>query len=87
MFEDYRVRCDTKQVQPGVLTIYKDTEPWVINFPTKRHWRGNSRMEDIEAGLVALVERTEEWGLRSLALPALGCGNGGLDWAEGAPDH
>ncbi len=85
MFEDYRRRCEKEEVQPGVLMIYKDTEPWVINFPTKRHWRGNSRIEDIEAGLVTLVARTKEWGLRSLALPALGCGHGGLNWADVRP--
>jgi O-acetyl-ADP-ribose deacetylase (regulator of RNase III) len=85
MFEDYRQQCERLEVRPGVLTIYKDTKPWVITFPTKRHWRGNSRIQDIEAGLATLVERTREWDLRSLALPALGCGNGGLDWADVRP--
>ncbi len=85
MFEDYRHRCENEEIQPGVLTIYKDREPWVINFPTKRHWRGDSRIEDIEAGLIALVGHIKEWGLHSLALPALGCGHGGLNWSEVRP--
>ena len=52
----------------------------IINFPTKRHWRSKSRIEDIESGLVALVREVERLKIRSIALPALGCGNGGLDW-------
>ena len=82
MFADYRRRCENEELQPGILTIYKDASPWVINFPTKRHWRGNSQIKDIEAGLATLVKVSGEWGLQSLAMPALGCGNGGLDWTE-----
>jgi O-acetyl-ADP-ribose deacetylase (regulator of RNase III) len=49
----------------------------VVNFPTKRHWRGKSRIEDIEAGLVALVQEVKERGVSSIAIPPLGCGGGG----------
>src|SRR3954468_132740 len=55
--------------------------PLVINFPTKRHWRGNNRIEDIDAGLVALIADVRRLGIASIAVPPLGCGLGGLDWA------
>ncbi|MCL6540932.1 MAG: macro domain-containing protein [Roseiflexus sp.] len=55
---------------------------YIINFPTKRHWRGKARIEDIEAGLSALVEEIRRCGIRSVALPPLGCGLGGLEWSE-----
>lgn len=55
---------------------------YIINFPTKRHWRDKSRLEDIESGLVSLVGAIEERHIRSAALPALGSGLGGLDWAQ-----
>lgn len=53
---------------------------YIINFPTKRHWRGNSRMEYIESGLASLAQEIRERNIRSIALPALGCGLGGLEW-------
>jgi O-acetyl-ADP-ribose deacetylase (regulator of RNase III) len=53
---------------------------YVINFPTKRHWRGNSRIEDIESGLVALIEEVRTREIKSIAIPPLGSGLGGLDW-------
>jgi O-acetyl-ADP-ribose deacetylase (regulator of RNase III) len=53
---------------------------FVINFPTKRHWRGKSRIEDIESGLEALVQEVRTRGIRSIAIPPLGAGLGGLDW-------
>ena len=58
---------------------------YIINFPTKRHWRSPSRMEDIESGLHALVQEIAKHHIRSIALPPLGCGNGGLDWADVLP--
>jgi O-acetyl-ADP-ribose deacetylase (regulator of RNase III) len=54
----------------------------IINFPTKRHWRSKSQMKDIESGLKALLEVVKKNNLRSLAVPPLGCGHGGLDWSE-----
>lgn len=56
-----------------------------MNFPTKRHWRDSSRIEDVESGLVALVETIAEHGMRSIAVPALGCGLGGLAWMDVRP--
>jgi O-acetyl-ADP-ribose deacetylase (regulator of RNase III) len=58
---------------------------FIINFPTKRHWREGSKVEDIEAGLVALIAEVRRLGLRSIAVPPLGCGHGGLDWADVRP--
>jgi O-acetyl-ADP-ribose deacetylase (regulator of RNase III) len=58
---------------------------YVINFPTKRHWRGKSKIEDIESGLKALVEEVKRFDIKSLAIPPLGCGNGGLDWKQVKP--
>ena len=58
---------------------------YIVNFPTKRHWRGNSLMEDVEAGLTALVDVIRERNIRSIAIPALASGLGGLSWDEVRP--
>ncbi|HYR30116.1 MAG TPA: macro domain-containing protein, partial [Thermoanaerobaculia bacterium] len=55
------------------------------NFPTKRHWRGGSRIADVEAGLADLTATVQRLGIRSIAIPPLGCGNGGLDWRDVRP--
>ena len=55
---------------------------YIINFPTKRHWRGKSRIEDIERGLTALVQEIRARNIRSIAIPPLGSGLGGLDWSQ-----
>lgn len=84
MLAAYRRACKAGEVQPGRMNVYENREMFgprfVINFPTKRHWRSPSRMEDIEAGLEGLVETIRRFGIRSIAVPPLGCGNGGLDW-------
>ena len=88
-FKAYAAACSRGAVQPGRMFIYETghlTNPrYIINFPTKRHWRGKSRMEDIEAGLVALVEEIRRRGIRSIALPPLGSGLGGLNWRDVRP--
>ncbi len=85
-FKAYKRACDRGDVQPGRMFVFETgllaNPKYIINFPTKRHWRGKSRMEDIEAGLVALVEEIERRGIRSVALPPLGSGLGGLHWPE-----
>ena len=81
MFKDYQKACEAGAVRPGTLHVWRNlTGEWVINFPTKRHWRNPSRYEDILAGLDALRSYLKEQGPISVALPALGCGHGGLDW-------
>lgn len=85
-YEAYRRACKAGEVRPGSMFIFDRetlTNPrYIINFPTKRHWRSKSRMEDIEAGLVALVADVRRLGIRSIAVPPLGCGLGGLPWPE-----
>ena len=80
MFADYAARCARGEVARGVPYLYRgDGRPQVVNFPTKGHWRGAARLEDVEAGLARLAAHVEEWGVTSLAVPLLGCGLGGLD--------
>jgi O-acetyl-ADP-ribose deacetylase (regulator of RNase III) len=63
-----------------------ETQPrYIINFPTKRHWRDRSRMDDVDVGLIALVEKVRSRQIRSIAVPALGCGLGGLAWEDVRP--
>lgn len=86
MFEDYRLRCERKLVRLGEPYLYKDIGGIsIINFPTKDHWRSPSRISDIERGLQYLVDHAGKWRIESIALPPLGCGNGGLEWAEVGP--
>lgn len=81
MFEDYLARCNAGEVQMGRPYIYKERlYPWIINFPTKKYWRSISRLTDIEAGLDYLDAHYKDWGVSSLAVPPLGCGEGGLEW-------
>lgn len=86
MYEDYVRRCEQKSVKLGEPYVYADLSSIkVLNFPTKGHWRAASRISDIEAGLNYLAEHYEEWGIKSISMPPLGCGNGGLEWAEVGP--
>jgi O-acetyl-ADP-ribose deacetylase (regulator of RNase III)/uncharacterized protein YwgA len=86
MFEDYRSRSERKAVRLGEPYLYQDRSgAHIINFPTKDHWRSPSRLADIERGLDYLAAHVEEWGVTSIALPPLGCGNGGLEWSEVGP--
>lgn len=84
-FKAYKKACDQKQVIPGKLFVFQTgqlTNPrYIINFPTKRHWRLASRIEDVEAGLVALKEWISSTQVKSIAIPPLGAGLGGLNWA------
>ena len=88
-FEAYKSACDRKELQPGrmlVVTLNQMQPPrYIINFPTKRHWRGKSRIEDIESGLASLVKEVRERHIQSIAIPPLGCGLGGLDWGVVRP--
>lgn len=83
-FSAYARACERREVQPGKMFVFETgqlTPPrFIINFPTKRHWKRKSRMEDIEAGLQALKEEIARHQLRSIAIPPLGAGLGGLSW-------
>ena len=82
MYKDYLGRCERKQILLGEPYLFKSIiQPQIINFPTKDHWKSLSRIEDIERGLGYLLTHYKEWGVTSLAIPALGCGNGGLEWS------
>lgn len=85
----YEAACRAGEVEPGRMLIYDNgriRKPhYIINFPTKRHWRGNSRIEDIRLGLEALIADAKRLGIRSIAVPPLGCGLGGLNWGEVKP--
>lgn len=86
MFEEYKRRCDLKQVRLGEPYLHTDlVGTSVVNFPTKNHWRASSRLVDIEAGLDYFTAHYKEWGIKSIAFPPLGCGNGGLDWTTVGP--
>ncbi len=81
MFIDYQRDCKNGRVRPGEMHVWRSLSGnWVINFPTKRDWRDPSRYEDIEIGLDALRTYLDPLGPVTIALPALGCGHGGLDW-------
>lgn len=88
-YRRYRLACDQGTVRPGEMFVVSTELPsgprWIINFPTKRHFRDASRMEDIEAGLIALVTVIRERGITSIAVPALGAGLGGLAWEDVRP--
>mgnify|MGYP001571868324 CR=1 FL=1 len=90
MFDDYVERCKKGDVKPGVPYLFKSASlfaegPQVINFPTKSDWRAASRVEDIEKGLKILASKYKEWGVESIAVPPLGCGNGQLLWETVGP--
>lgn len=86
LYADYAAKCRAGQVVLGHPYLYKPLfPPYVLSFPTKGHWRSPSRLVDIEAGLDWLTRHYEEWGITSLAVPALGCGNGGLEWSAVEP--
>lgn len=88
-FQAYKRACDRGEVVPGKMFVFHTgTMEWprlIVNFPTKRHWRAKTRLEDIDAGLRDLRSVIQEEGIGSIAIPPLGCGNGGLDWAVVRP--
>jgi O-acetyl-ADP-ribose deacetylase (regulator of RNase III) len=80
MFREYRELCEQGKLQIGTLWLYKSPNKWVLNFPTKKHWRSPSHVEYVEAGLRKFVSSYTDLGIHSIAFPALGCGNGQLDF-------
>ena len=82
-FTAYWVACRDGKMVPGQMFVYRRVhQPYIINFPTKYHWRDKSNMADIESGMSALAETIEEYYIKSIAIPCLGCGLGGLAWAD-----
>ena len=88
-FEAYAAACKRGEVATGRMHVVEMNEPagprYIINFPTKQHWRDPSRLEYVRAGLNALVEEIRARGIRSIAVPPLGCGLGGLAWTDVEP--
>jgi len=83
MFKRYRELCEAKKFSTGQLWLYKTSEKWILNFPTKQNWRQRSRLEYIESGLQKFVATYKHKNIRSIAFPQLGCGNGELSWENG----
>ncbi len=80
MFREYQRLCERKQLQVGKLWVYRTYHKWIMNFPTKVHWRQPSKPEYVEVGLKTFVSTYAGQGITSVAFPRLGCGNGELDW-------
>lgn len=85
MFKAYKELCDNNQFSVGQLWLWRGGNQWVLNFPTKKHWRYPSKLEYIESGLVKFVANYESRGIREISFPRLGCGNGGLNWEDVKP--
>ena len=85
MFTEYHSRCERGEVRPGEPYLWEDERVQVLNFPTKRDWREGSRLSDIEQGLQYLALHYQDMGIQSIAMPPLGCGNGGLRWEDVRP--
>src|SRR5690349_4931832 len=83
MFESYQIACNAGIVKTGKMYVVSRLfhPRWIINFPTKQHWKNPSHIGWIETGLQDLVRIIEKEGIESIAIPALGCSNGGLEWA------
>lgn len=88
-FKQYEKACRIGEVKPGKMFVFSTDSfldsKYIINFPTKRHWREKSKIGDIETGLKDLINVVKEYNMKSIAIPPLGCGNGGLEWREVKP--
>ncbi|MGH9198835.1 MAG: type II toxin-antitoxin system antitoxin DNA ADP-ribosyl glycohydrolase DarG, partial [Acidimicrobiia bacterium] len=88
-YEAYRRACERGSVEIGRMFVFDAGQlvrpRYIVNFPTKKHWKSKSRLEDIEAGLVDLVRVIEELDIKSIAVPPLGAGSGGLNWSDVRP--
>jgi O-acetyl-ADP-ribose deacetylase (regulator of RNase III) len=82
MFKKYQILCEKKMIDIGKLWLYQTNHKWILNFPTKKHWRSPSKPEYIEAGLKKFVSSYADKGITSISFPMLGCGNGELDWEK-----
>lgn len=86
MFKRYKYFCDEKKFSIGQLWIFEDAVDYrILLFPTKKHWRGKSKIEYIDEGLKKFVSIYEQKQINSIAFPKLGCGYGGLSWEEVQP--
>lgn len=85
-YKAYKLACSRGALEPGAMLVHDlhrlQNPRYIINFPTKRHWRERSRLEYIEEGLEALLEEIRKRTIRSIAIPPLGTGLGGLNWQD-----
>jgi O-acetyl-ADP-ribose deacetylase (regulator of RNase III) len=88
-FKAYQAACKRYEVKVGRMFVFDAGQlmrpRYIINFPTKTHWKARSRLADVEAGLSELRRVVDELGITSIAVPPLGCGSGGLDWRDVRP--
>lgn len=82
MHEKYIHLCQEKQIDIGLLWLYKSTDRWILNFPTKRDWKYPSKKEYLRAGLDKFVSTYEDKGIKSIAFPLLGADKGGIPQEE-----
>ncbi len=80
MFNEYKALCKNGELKPGTSWLWKGNGQWVLNFATKKHWRNPSKLDYVRHGLMEFRAKYTDWGIREIAFPRLGCGNGGLDW-------
>ena len=85
MYLLYQQACRSQRLTIGKLMLWYGEDRWVLNFPTKEHWRGKSKIEYIEKGLQEFCDKYADYNIASVAFPKLGCGNGGLDWKSVKP--
>lgn len=85
MFLHYKEQCDKHKLIIGKLLLWYEPDHWILQFPTKEHWRNPSKMEYIEKGLMAFVRKYADYNISSVAFPKLGCGNGELNWNNVKP--
>ncbi len=85
MFAAYVQECQGGQLRIGQPALYRASQPWILNFPTKDHWRDPSKLEYIEQGLQFLATNYHQLGITSIAFPKLGAGHGLLPWNEVGP--
>ena len=88
-FAIYEAACKRSEVEVGRMLVVPTERPgnprFIVNFPTKKHWRNPSELDYVRAGLRALMREIRERQIRSIAVPPLGCGNGGLRWSDVEP--
>lgn len=85
MADDYLIRFKNQQLEIGKPYIYKANDKWIINFPTKNHWALPSKLEYIDKGMRYFAEKIDNWSIKSIAFPRLGCTSGGLLWEQVKP--
>ncbi|MER6782728.1 MULTISPECIES: macro domain-containing protein [unclassified Streptomyces] len=85
-FKFYKAACEHGEFSLGEVLVFDSgklgSQRYIVNFPTKGHWRSRSKLRDVDSALSALVQAIKEYRIQTIAIPALGCGNGGLDWPE-----